>query len=108
MFRYLAVSRLMQEIADRIFRNTESARAELDGFELAIPDPAVHGFGVDACPLRHFGYGEQVPGIPCARDGVCSLCNHLLFSRRLLGENQKAGSQSGLCKNTGSDREPAK
>ena len=84
----------MQEFADRIFRNAESTWAELDGFELAIPDPAVDGFGVDACPLRHFGYGEQVPGIPCARDGVCSLCNHLLFSRRLLGENQKAGTQS--------------
>ena len=70
MFRYLAVSRLMQEFTNRIFRHAESARAELDGFQLAIPDPAVHGFGVDASPLRHFGYGDRfrafhVPGMGC-------------------------------------------
>jgi hypothetical protein len=53
-----AVANLAQKFTDGIFRDTESAKAELNHFELAIFDPTVNGFGVDAGPLRHFGYGQ--------------------------------------------------
>jgi hypothetical protein len=43
-----AVANLAQKFTDGIFRDTESAKAELNHFELAIFDPTVNGFGVDA------------------------------------------------------------
>jgi hypothetical protein len=44
----LVIANLSQKFADGIFWHTKSARPELNCFKLAILDPTVNGFGVDA------------------------------------------------------------